>query len=117
MGGVRPLLVRGHLWDAVFDPVRGREQAGRRPALIVSTDIFNQGPGGLVTVVPLSTSERRFRWHVPITPPEGGLTRPSFAMCEQARVFAVERLDRWRGSVTDRTMIAVEDRLRLLLDL
>ena len=117
MGRMRTVFVRGDVWDADFDPVRGREQAGRRPAVIVSTDLLNQGPGDLVYVLPLTSRERRVRSHVRVQPPEGGLTVPSFIMCEQLRVFAVERLLRRRGAVGLRTLAAVEDRLRLLLQL
>lgn len=112
-----PILIRGDVWEADFDPVRGREQAVRRPALIVSADVHNQGPGQLVTVLPLTSRDRRLPLHVAIQPPQGGLGLPSFAMCEQARVFAVERLLRWRGSVAAETMEAVEDRPRILLEL
>ena len=117
MGRVMPPLARADVWDADFDPVRGREQAGRRPALIVSADVFNRGPGRVVTVVPLTSRDRRYRLHVPVQPPEGGLSVPSFIMCEQARVCAVERLLQWRGRVSALTMLAVEHRLRHLLDL
>ena len=117
MGRMRTILARGDVWDADFDPVRGREQAGRRPAVIVSADILNQGPGALVYVLPLTSRERRVRSHVRVQPPEGGLAVPSFVMCEQLRIFSVERLLRRRGSVSARTLAAVEDRLRLLLDL
>ncbi len=117
MDRVTSILRRGDVWEADFDPVRGREQAGPRPALIVSADVFNQGSSGLVTVVPLTSRGRNIRSHVPVHPPEGGLTVPSFIMCEQARVVAIERLLRRRGQVSADTMIEVEDRLRVLLDL
>lgn len=38
---------RGEVWTVSLDPVRGHEQAGTRPALIVSVGSFNQGPAGL----------------------------------------------------------------------
>jgi mRNA-degrading endonuclease toxin of MazEF toxin-antitoxin module len=38
---------RGELWLAALDPVVGREQGGRRPVLIVSTDPVNTGPSRL----------------------------------------------------------------------
>lgn len=108
---------RGDVWDADFDPVRGHEQAGRRLAVIVSVDVFNRGPANLVVVIPITSRERRIRSHVSVQPPEGGLTMPSFIMCEQVRVFSTERLHRRRGVVDSRTMTLVEDRLRVLLDL
>ena len=117
MGRVRPPLVRGDVWDAASDPVRGRGQAGRRPAVIVSTDLFTQGPGQLVAVLPITSRDRRVRWHVSVQPPEGGLMVPSFAMCDQLRVCSVERLLRRRGEIGVVTLARIEERLRILLDL
>jgi mRNA interferase MazF len=82
----------GEVWLCELDPVRGHEQAGRRPALVVSPDRFNQGPAGLVIVVPLTTRDRRVPLHVAIDPPEGGLRGRSFALCEMVRSIAIERL-------------------------
>src|SRR3990170_1190644 len=45
---------RGEVWMTDLSPVRGHEQAGRRPALIVSDTVFNQGPAGLVIVLPIT---------------------------------------------------------------
>ncbi len=117
MGGVTGDLIRGDVWEAEFDPTRGREQRGRRPAVIVSSNVQNSGPSQLVSVVPLTSRHRQVRSHVAVLPPEGGLAAPSFAMCEQLRGFAVERLLRRRGSLTLETMTEIEDRLRILLDL
>jgi len=39
-------LSRGEIWFVNLNPARGHEQAGIRPALIVSVNIFNQGPAG-----------------------------------------------------------------------
>ena len=47
---------RGEVWLADLNPVRGHEQAGRRPVLVVSEDLFNQGPAGLAVVLPLTST-------------------------------------------------------------
>jgi mRNA interferase MazF len=112
MNGPGP--ARGDIWTVDLNPFRGHEQAGVRPALVVSVDPFNQGPAGLVIVVPLTTRDRRIRAHVPIDPPEGGLVQRSFAMCEAIRSIAKERLGRRWGAGTVLTMRAVEDGLRIL---
>lgn len=117
MDRMRTVLTRGDVWDTDFDPVRGHEQAGRRPGVIVSNDVFNRGPTNLVMVAPITSRSRGVRSHVPLSPPEGGLTVPSFIMCEQLRAFATERLLRRRGAVDAGTLAAVEQRLRFLLDL
>lgn len=108
---------RGDIWMVDLDPVRGHEQAGRRPALVVSADTFNRGAAGLVTVLPLTTRARGIPLHVTVTPPEGGLSSVSYIKCEDIRSISTERLITRRGSVAPRTMTEVEDRLRVLLDL
>jgi mRNA interferase MazF len=110
---------RGEVWLADFDPVRGHEQGRRRPALILSNDQFNNGPAGLVVVVPLTTRERqRMPLRVRIDPPEGGLREASWALCEAVRSISTERLvDGPRGAVSGRTLDAIAYRVRALLDL
>jgi mRNA interferase MazF len=114
---VRPDLLRGDVWEAEFDPVRGHEQAGRRSAMLISADRLHQGRSNLAYVVPMTGTDRGTPWHVPVEPPEAGLTARSFIMCDQMRIFAVERLVRRRGRVSAATLAEVEDRLRVLLDL
>lgn len=109
--------MRGDIWMTDLDPVRGHEQAGKRPALVVSANTFNLGPAGLVILLPLTSKAKGVRSHVSVNPPEGGLRRPSFIKCEDVRSVAVERLGRRLGAVTPETMQAVEYRLRILMDL
>jgi mRNA interferase MazF len=54
---------------------------------------------------------------VPVSPPEGGLTDPSFIKCEDVRSLSKSRLGSYRGRVSPITMAEVEDRLRILLGL
>ncbi len=107
---------RGEVWLADLSPTRGREQTGQRPVLIVSADPFNQSPAGLVIAVPFTTHRRGIPTHIEVRPPDGGLRDLSFAMCEQLRTLAADRLDsRPFGNVSSAVLRAVEDRLRLLL--
>lgn len=108
---------RGEVWFLNLDPTKGREQAGSRPALIISVDTFNHGPSDLIVVLPLTTSFKGIPFHVPVAPPEGGVRQPSFIKCEDVRSVSRERLrERW-GTVATQTMLAVEDRLRILMGL
>jgi len=108
---------RGEVWLVDLNPTRGHKQAGVRPALIISTDLFNHGPAGLVVVLPITTRQRGVPLHVAIEPPEGGLRERSFAKCEDIRSIASERLrERW-GVVLPATVRLVEDRLRVLLEI
>ena len=108
---------RGEVWLADLQPTRGHEQTGRRPVLVVSDDLFNRGPAGLVIVLPMTSTIRGVPSHVPVSPPEGGVRNPTEGLCEAVRSVSVERLvARW-GAVSAPTMAAVEDRLRILLRL
>jgi mRNA interferase MazF len=109
--------LRGEVWNVDLNPTRGREQRGSRPALVVSTDRFNRGPAELVVVVPITGTERGIPLHVRFDPPEGGLKKRSFAKCEDVRSVSKERLTRRWGVVSRATLSAVEDRLRILLEL
>jgi mRNA interferase MazF len=109
---------RGEVWLAELGPIRGREQAGERPVLVVSADPINQGPADLVVAIPFTTRARGIPTHVEVHPPDGGLREISFAMCEQVRSLAVERLgSRPFGRVPATVLSSVENRLRLLLAL
>jgi mRNA interferase MazF len=108
---------RGEIWFVDFDPTRGHEQAGRRPALVVSTDGFNASGADLVVVLPLTTKHKGIPWHVPIKPPEGGLKRASFVKCEDVRSIAKERFERRLGAISTKTLQEVKRRLLILLDL
>ncbi|HUI08338.1 MAG TPA: type II toxin-antitoxin system PemK/MazF family toxin [Verrucomicrobiae bacterium] len=51
-------ILRGEIWWANLDPIRGREQAGQRPVLILSVDEFNRASGTPIAV-PLTSQEPR----------------------------------------------------------
>lgn len=109
---------RGEIWLADLNPIRGHEQAGTRPVLIMSTDMFNHGPAGLVFVIPLTRTNRRIPAHIPLDPPEGGVTARSYILCDALRSVSKDRLrgSAW-GAVSSTTMERVEDILRTLLEL
>jgi mRNA interferase MazF len=108
---------RGEIWQVDFGKTRGREQAGTRPALVISVDGFNQSGAELVIALPITSKAKGVRSHVPVQPPEGGLTLPSFIKCEDVRSVSKQRLLQRLGTVSRATMADVEDRLRILLGL
>lgn len=114
-GAARP--ARGEVWEVSLDPTVGREQAGSRPALVVSDDALNHSPRGLVIVAPISGTVRGFPTHVPISPPEGGLTKPSVIMTEQVRAVSKDRLGARYGAVTQATMDEVSRAMTFVLGL
>lgn len=111
----RPAYVRGELWWADLNPVRGHEQAGRRPVLVVSDDRFNQSPLDMIFVIPLTSSIRAWPTRIRLDPADGGVAITSDLMCDQLRVVSVERLERRIGAVDRDEMERVADILRLVL--
>lgn len=108
---------RGEVWLVDLNPSRGHEQAGVRPGLVVSVNLFNHGPAELVVLLPLTGIAKGIPFHVEVNPPEGGVKVNSFIKCEDVRSVAKERLSRRWGKVSGSTLAAVEDRLRILLGL
>ena len=108
---------RGEIWLADLSPVRGREQAGRRPCLAISVDLFNQGASGLIVVLPITSKAKSIPFHVQIDAPEGGVRVTSFIKCEDVRSISVERLEKRWGQVSAKILETVEDRLKILMGL
>ncbi|HEY2867658.1 MAG TPA: type II toxin-antitoxin system PemK/MazF family toxin [Pyrinomonadaceae bacterium] len=108
---------RGEVWFVALDPTKGREQAGMRPALIISVDVFNHGPAELVVAVPVTSKPKGIPLHVRIDPPEGGLSVASYVKCEDIRSISTSRLVRRLGNVSLQTIESVEDKLKILLGL
>lgn len=57
---------KGDYIAVTFDPQSGHEQKGRRPALVVSNDLFNKHTG-LAIVCPITNTRRDYPFHIPIT--------------------------------------------------
>jgi mRNA interferase MazF len=108
---------RGDIWLTDFDPTRGREQAGKRPALIVSTDRFNSGPAQLVIVIPITSKAKGTPSVVLMKPPADGVREASYAKPEDVRSISKQRLLKRWGSASVSTMQSVESWLRTLMEL
>lgn len=111
-----PELLVGEVWDLEFGPQVGREQGGRRPALVISNDEFNRTPNELCIIVPITGRDRGIRYHVRLAPPEGGLTKSSVIMCDQARSQSQHRFRRHRGSVSIDTLRLVQEMVGKFID-
>jgi len=72
---------QGDIIAISFDPQSGHEQKGRRPAFVVSKDLFNRSTG-LAMVCPITKTDRGLPFHVPI--PEGSKLT-GFIMVEQIK--------------------------------
>jgi mRNA interferase MazF len=109
--------LQAEIWMADLDPTRGREQAGRRPVLIVSADTFNSSPAGLVVILPITSKSKAIRARIAIEPGETGLRTTSYILCEQPRTISKDRLIKRLGQASAATIGDVRIWLRVLLDL
>jgi mRNA interferase MazF len=110
---------RGEVWLTDFPgQTKGHEQAGVRPALVLSVDSFNASRAGLVAVLPITTKPfpgNVFR--IEVRPPEGGATKVGYVIGEQTWTVSTLRLIKLRGIVSNATMRKVADVVRTLLGL
>lgn len=118
MSEALPRCSRGDIWMLNFDPRRGFEQGGHRPALIVQTDLGNHAPGARTTiVVPLTTQGRPFVFYVPIPKTkENGLPADSWANCTQVLTVDKSRLETRLGKATTAQMEALSKAVRAVLE-
>lgn len=84
-------ILRGEIWWADLNPVRGSEQAGVRPVLVISHDIFNERSG---TVIALSITSQPPTVGFPLVFElrTANLPKQSWVKISQVRTLAVERL-------------------------
>jgi len=84
-------ILRGDIYWADLEPTRGKEQAGRRPVLIISHEVFNSHSG---TVIALAITGQSQRAGFPLTYALSPklLPKPSWVKISQIRTLSTERL-------------------------
>lgn len=98
------------------EPV-GREQAGRRPGVIVSADPLNESRSGVVIVVPCTTTPRGLPSHVELDPESCGLDELSYAKCEDVKSISEHRLIARIGAAPPDVLFEITRALRFLLEM
>ena len=95
---------QGEIWEMYFDPTEGREQSGRRPALILSGNLLNTHLD-VVIVCPLTTKVKNYKGNVVLEPTkENGITKRSEILLFHIRSVAKSRLKKRLGVVEDETI-------------
>ena len=97
-----------------LDPTVANEQRGTRPCIVVSGDRFNALPIRQAIVVPLTSRERELPHHIAIAD-DGGLNRPSWAMCEAVRAVSLQRFGRMISIAADETLARITAQVTLWL--
>ena len=84
-------ILRGEVRWAELDPVRGHEQAGRRPVLVLSHDVFNDRSGTVIALA-LTSQEPRAGFPLTLESKATGLTKRSWVKMSQIRTLSVDRI-------------------------
>lgn len=102
--------------DIVFldcDPQAGHEQAGRRPAVVVSNHLYHRYVRGLAMVCPITNTSKPFPMHVPL---DERTKTTGVILCEQVKAFDLSaRRAEFREALPEDLLLAVLERIRLSL--
>ena len=113
---MKPDPKRGEVWVVNWNPARGSEQAGIRPALIIQNDIGNKRAATTI-VAAISSAVKEFPINVKVDPPEGGLETTSIIKTSQILTVSKERLVKKLGQLTEKSILEVDKAIKLSLDL
>lgn len=114
------MIQRGEIYFVDLNPVKGREQAGRRPVLVLSIDAINKLPL-VVTVVVGTKGEnipRNYPTNVRISAEESGLPMETVFLCFQIRSIDPNRFpENSAGKISEETLEKIENAVRHCLGL
>lgn len=107
---------RGEIWLVNWNPARGSEQAGKRPALVIQNDVGNEkAPTTIVAAI--SSKVRPYPINVKLNPRESGLRRTSIVKSSQILTVDKKRLEKKLGRLGERKMNEVNGAIKLSLDI
>jgi mRNA interferase MazF len=103
-------ILRGEIRWADLNPVRGHEQAGLRPVLVLSQDVFNERSGTVIAMA-LSSQPQRAGFPLTLELAGPGLPKRSWVKISQIRTLAVERIGKRIGRAAPEDLAQVVDGL------
>lgn len=109
-------LAPGAVAWVALEPVRGREQGGHRPVLVVASAGYLNAVTTLVIALPITTVDRGWPNHIRVDGPSG-LDRASWVMTEQPRTLSRDRLTGVSGAVSPECLAEIRLWLGDFLDL
>jgi mRNA interferase MazF len=114
------MIERGDIYFVDLDPIKGREQSGHRPVLVISSDSINRLP--LVVTVVVGTKganfDRNYPTNVRVSSQESGLPLETVFLCYQLRSIDSTRFPaRKAGKLQSGTMEKVEQAVKRCLGL
>jgi mRNA interferase MazF len=105
--------LRGEVWFINLNPSIGHEQAGIRPALVISDDLLNQSLAEMVIVIPITSKNKNIPTHIEIN--YDFLEMKSYIKTEDIRAISVNRLIERLGMVDSQILDQVSECLKMLL--
>lgn len=99
-------ILRADIRWADLNPVRGREQAGQRPVVILSHDVFNERSGTVITLA-LTSQEPRARFPLTLELTAAKLPKRSWVKISQIRTLSVDRIGRRLGRASPEEIEAI----------
>ncbi len=109
-------ILRGEVRWAELNPARGHEQAGRRPVVILSHDIFNKRSGTVIAMALTSLPQKaRFPLTYSLEPKQ--LQKPSWVKISQIRTLSVERIGKKLGVVEPEQLAEIVDGLNQIIEI
>ena len=103
-------ILRGDVRWADLNPVRGHKQAGERPVVIISHDVFNERSGTVIAVA-LTSQEPRAGFPLTLELEAAGLPKRSWAKISQVRTLSVERIGRRLARASDEDLTRIVEGL------
>ena len=103
-------ILRGDIRWADLNPTRGNEQAGLRPILVLSQDVFNERSGTVIAVA-LTSQEPRAGFPLTLELGSRGLPKRSWVKISQVRTLATERVGKRLGRATPEELAMVVEGL------
>jgi mRNA interferase MazF len=107
-------ILRGDIIWADLNPIRGREQAGLRPVLVLSEDVFNENSGTVIAVA-ITSQPQRAGFPLTYELVGSGLPKPSWVKISQIRTLSVERLGKKIGKVSPEELDIIIEGLNEIL--
>lgn len=103
-------ILRGEIRWADLNPVRGHEQAAKRPVLVLSHDVFNERSGTIIGVA-LTSQEPRAGFPLTLESKAKGLTKRSWIKISQIRTLSVDRIGQRLARASEEELARVVDGL------
>ena len=92
------VIKRGQIWYADLSPVKGSEQGGFRPVVIIQNDVGNlHSPTVIIANITSKMTKAKLPTHIEVARGDGNLPLPSVILCEQLRTIDKSRLQKQIG--------------------